>query len=103
MGWDAGSQEILRSIEPSIDGWSFSLVLKPPRLQRDFLSPHTAFWQVCMLPGDGYNYYNKLCTETFPVMRSSTACDELPTSGTSLRQLSLAWLLGLISCVSGFR
>lgn len=67
--YDAWSQPILQEIEDGPNSSSLTLVLKPPADGDD------VSWQVCITPGDGYNYYSEVCTEEFAVRADQAACD----------------------------
>jgi len=100
--YDAGSQPILQSIEAGPDTKSLYLVLKPSSSQaalRGSDSVSSKTWKLCMIPGDGFNYYKQLCTETFPVMRSQALCDSTGTSGAAPLRASLVLVFAMITSV----
>merc|ERR1712217_843380 len=95
-------------IEAGPDSHSLWLVLKPPSSQLALRGSGGVSWKVCVIPGDGYNYYDQLCTETFPVMKSQDECDAAPpttappTSGAAPLPRSTAKLLVMIAFVIFF-
>jgi len=98
--WDAGSQQVLRSIEAGPNSSSLVLVLKPSSSQTALRGSSSVSWKVCMIPGDDYNYYPELCTETFPVMGSQAECDAAPpTSGAAPLRKHIAQLLAMMAFV----
>jgi len=105
--WDAGSQQILRSIEAGPNSSSLVLVLKPSSSQTGLRGSGGVSWKVCMIPGDGYNYYPELCTGTFPVMGSQAECDATPpTSGAAPLRKPVAQFLVMtfvVFCLASMR
>jgi len=105
--WDAGSQRILRSIEAGPNSSSLVLVLKPSISQTALRGSGGVSWKVCIIPGDGYNYYPELCTETFPVLGSQAECDATsPTSGAAPLRKPVAQLLVMtfvVFCLASMR
>lgn len=101
--FDAASQFILRSLNVGTDGRSLELVLKPPGGQAGLRGVRDASWKVCIVPGDGYNYYAELCTETFPVRQSKAECDMSttppPTSDSALLHSSVALPLAFLAAL----
>jgi len=73
--FDAGSQPVLQSLMPVGDGSSLELVLKPPTAQGFLDGTRDVAWKVCITPGDAFDYFPELCTETFPVRKNRAACD----------------------------
>jgi len=97
--YDANLQPILQSIEAGPDTRSLYLVLKPPSSQAALRGSDSVSWKLCMIPGDGFNYYKQLCTETFPVMRRQAYCDSTGTSGAAPLRASLVLVLAMITSV----
>mmetsp|Transcript_94901 Transcript_94901/g.247178 ORF Transcript_94901/g.247178 Transcript_94901/m.247178 type:complete len:212 (-) Transcript_94901:265-900(-) len=94
--WDAGSQPILKGIEAEPDGRSLKLLFKP-----NGGASYGESWKVCMYPGDGFNWFPKICTGQFVVRSGPEECDATPTtiSGGTLSFPSLASLVfGFASC-----
>lgn len=75
--WDAGSQPILKGIEAEPDGLSLKLLLKP-----SVGASSSESWTVCMVPGDGFNWFPEICTDKFVVRQSQEECDDLSTTTT---------------------
>jgi len=95
--YDRNSQPILQSIAAGPNyGSSLVLNIKPPvtALRYDMS------WQVCIIPGDGYNWFPEICTQDFPVRKSQEECDATttttPTSSASTLHSFGTWRLALM-------
>jgi len=97
--YDGGAQPILQSIETGPNGYSLVLNMKPP--ESNYLQES---WQVCIVPGDGYNWFPQICTQAFPVKKSQAECDATTTtvsSGSiSFLHSFRTWCLAMIVLVS---
>jgi hypothetical protein len=95
--WDAESQPILKGIEAELDGLSLRLLLKPS----DVASSSDS-WKVCMIPGDGFNWFPEICTGQFAVRQSQEECNDMTTttaiSGGTSALPSLTGLLCGFAC-----
>lgn len=93
--YDSDSQPILQSIAAGPNGSSLVLNIKPPKSWLYDLS-----WQVCIIPGDGYNWFPEICTQDFPVQKSQEECDATttttPTSSASTLHSFVTWRLALM-------
>jgi len=77
--YEASTQPILSSIELSgSNGHSLVLNMKPPESSGGNLMS----WQVCIIPGDGYNWFPEICTQEFAVRKSQEECDETTTTSS---------------------
>jgi hypothetical protein len=77
QSWDAESQPILKGIEAEPDDLSLRLLLKPSGGASSSES-----WKVCMIPGDGFNWFPEICTGQFAVRQSQEECNDLTTTTT---------------------
>lgn len=103
--YDSASQPILSSIElaeltESNNGHSLVLNMKPPSSGDKLMS-----WQVCIIPGDGYNWFPEICTQEFAVRQSQEECDE--TTTTSSGSVSVfhgftTWKIAMTVLMSAF-
>lgn len=95
--FDAGAQPIIQSISLGPDEHTLELVLKPPSAQMSLRGASDVSWRACIVPGDGFNYYAELCTETFPVRKSHAECEmastTAPLSDAAPLSKPLAWHL----------
>jgi hypothetical protein len=76
--YDSRSQPILQSIAAGPNGSSLVLNIKPPESWFYDVS-----WQICIIPGDGYNWFPEICTQYFPVRKSQEECDGTTTTTTT--------------------
>jgi hypothetical protein len=98
--YDGGAQPIMQSIESGPSGYSLVVNMKPPE-SNDF----EVSWQVCIVPGDGYNWFPQLCTQAFAVKKSQAECDATTTTTTTSGSISFlhgfrTWCLAMIVLVS---
>jgi hypothetical protein len=93
--YDSGSQPILQSIAAGPNGSSLVLNIKPPESWFYDVS-----WQICIIPGDGYNWFPEICTQDFPVRKSQEECDATTTTTPSSSASTLhkfgTWRLALV-------
>lgn len=101
--WDAASQPILHGIRAGAEHSSLTLNLKPPPSNQGA----DESWIVCIIPGDGYNWFPEICSEEFPVRRSQEECDAITAttttpmiSGASAVNQFGVWRLLLVMLVS---
>jgi hypothetical protein len=93
--YDSRSQPILQSIAAGPNGSSLVLNIKPPESWFYDVS-----WQICIIPGDGYNWFPEICTQDFPVRKSEEECDATTTTTPSSSASTLhsfgTWRLALV-------
>jgi len=75
--YSANTQPILNSIEKT-ESNGLVLNMKPPESSGGNLMS----WQVCIVPGDGYNWFPEICTQEFAVRKSQEECDVTTTTSS---------------------